>query len=213
MPTTRRSSAGTARRSSPAGANNNNKQATLSFNHRVTKSSSVPSKSKSKSVKDAVANKPSPLARHVTTISEPEIDEVKVEEEVEVKSKSEDGIKDEIEVEKPEAELRAEKVTGREIAKYWRDIEAERRTKRVHQAGLTVAEKILRYWDVSSQYGPCVGIPRVKRWYRAERLGLNPPVEVLAVLMQEEKKGTNGVERAHMDDILNSTAVGSGRSD
>lgn len=47
----------------------------------------------------------------------------------------------------------------------------------------------------------------MKRWYRAERLGLNPPVEVLAVLLKEEKKGTEGVETAHMDKILNSTAV------
>jgi DNA polymerase delta subunit 4 len=50
----------------------------------------------------------------------------------------------------------------------------------------------------------------MKRWQRAERLGLNPPVEVLAVLMQEEARGTKGIERAHIDEILNSTAVGTG---
>lgn len=48
----------------------------------------------------------------------------------------------------------------------------------------------------------------MKRWQRADKLGLNPPVEVLAVLMKEEKKGTKDVEMAHMDYILNSTAVG-----
>lgn len=48
----------------------------------------------------------------------------------------------------------------------------------------------------------------MKRWQRAERLGLNPPVEVLAVLLMEERKGTKRVQKAHMDDILNSTAVG-----
>jgi DNA polymerase delta subunit 4 len=47
----------------------------------------------------------------------------------------------------------------------------------------------------------------MKRWQRAERLGLNPPVEVLAVLLKEENKGTKGVEKAHMDDILNSTVA------
>ncbi len=52
---------------------------------------------------------------------------------------------------------------------------------------------------------PCVGISRMKRWQRADRLGLNPPVEVLAVLVKEEGKGTKGIERAHMDEILNST--------
>jgi DNA polymerase delta subunit 4 len=46
----------------------------------------------------------------------------------------------------------------------------------------------------------------MKRWQRAERLGLNPPVVVLAVLLKEAKKGTKGLERAHMDEILNSTA-------
>jgi DNA polymerase delta subunit 4 len=47
----------------------------------------------------------------------------------------------------------------------------------------------------------------MKRWQRADRLGLNPPVEVLAVLMKEEEKGIKGVETAHIDQILNSTAV------
>lgn len=44
----------------------------------------------------------------------------------------------------------------------------------------------------------------MKRWQRADRLGLNPPIEVLAVLLKEEG---NGVELAQMDKILNSTAV------
>lgn len=48
----------------------------------------------------------------------------------------------------------------------------------------------------------------MKRWKRAEKLGLNPPLEVLAVLQKEEAKGTVNVEKAHIDEILNSTAVG-----
>lgn len=47
----------------------------------------------------------------------------------------------------------------------------------------------------------------MKRWQRAERLGLNPPIEVLAVLLKEEKKG-HASERAHLDELMNSTAVG-----
>lgn len=35
---------------------------------------------------------------------------------------------------------------------------------------------------------PCIGLTRLKRWQRADRLGLNPPVEVLAVLLKEEEK-------------------------
>jgi DNA polymerase delta subunit 4 len=48
----------------------------------------------------------------------------------------------------------------------------------------------------------------MKRWYRAERLGLSPPIEVLAVLVKEEAKGNDGIEVAQMDVILNNTAVG-----
>jgi DNA polymerase delta subunit 4 len=44
----------------------------------------------------------------------------------------------------------------------------------------------------------------MKRWHRADRLGLNPPIEVLAVLLKEEKKGTKKIETAHIDEILNS---------
>lgn len=56
---------------------------------------------------------------------------------------------------------------------------------------------------------PCIGIARMKRWNRADRLGLNPPIEVLAVLLKEESKGTKNMETAHIDDILNSgIAVG-----
>ncbi len=49
---------------------------------------------------------------------------------------------------------------------------------------------------------PCIGIARIKRWQRAQRLGLNPPVEVLAVLLR------GGEGTAHMDRLLNETAVG-----
>ncbi|KAI1813027.1 hypothetical protein GGS20DRAFT_500727 [Poronia punctata] len=188
MPTTRQAS-----RSSSS-----NRQATLSFNHRVTKS--VP-----KSAKSSTPTEQSPLVKNVTYPEPPSKEEV--ESEVDEK-KAEPQL--EPERKKTEAELRAAKITDRQINQYWHKLERERRTKRVHQEGLTMAEKILRLWDVSNQYGPCVGMTRLKRWERAERLGLHPPAEVLAVLMREEEKGTKGIERAHMDDILNSTAVGSG---
>lgn len=88
---------------------------------------------------------------------------------------------------------------------------------------MDLEEKILRHFDLSSQYGvclmdyfeirrvhalrealltsvfqPCIGIARVKRWRRANMLKLNPPIEVLAVLLQDE----NAKERAHMDELL-----------
>ncbi|KAF2964810.1 hypothetical protein GQX73_g8780 [Xylaria multiplex] len=191
MPTTRRSSGG--------GRPSASKQSTLSFNHRVTKS--VP-----KSIKNLTsAPAKSPLATHVI-LAEPDIkDEADVHVE---KVRVEEPEQVEPEREKTEAELRADKITDRQISQYWRNIESERRTKRLHQEDLNLAEKVLRYWDVSSQYGPCVGMSRLKRWQRADKLGLNPPVEVLAVLMREEDKGRRGTSTAYMDNILNSTAVG-----
>ena len=55
---------------------------------------------------------------------------------------------------------------------------------------------------------PCIGITRMRRWQRAQRLGLNPPIEVLAVLLKEEESGNHDIEKAHVDQIMNSTAIG-----
>lgn len=85
----------------------------------------------------------------------------------------------------------------------------------VHQQQLSLHEKILRHFDLSSQYGPCVGIPRVRRWKRAQELGLQPPIEVLAVLVKEkEREGGGGgggeegkKERAFMDGLLGGSNV------
>ncbi|KAG4166837.1 hypothetical protein ERO13_A13G157700v2 [Gossypium hirsutum] len=39
-------------------------------------------------------------------------------------------------------------------------------------------EKALREFDMNMAYGPCIGITRLGRWERAQRLGLNPPKEI-----------------------------------
>ena len=81
----------------------------------------------------------------------------------------------------------------------------------VHQHALPIHEKILRHFDLSSQYGPCIGLPRLKRWKRAEGLGLRPPIEVLAVLMREEEAGNVKMERAYVEGLLgNKYVVGGG---
>lgn len=46
---------------------------------------------------------------------------------------------------------------------------------------------------------PCIGIARLKRWRRAESLGLNPPLEVLSVLLKKE--GITG-QRAYIDELM-----------
>jgi DNA polymerase delta subunit 4 len=75
----------------------------------------------------------------------------------------------------------------------------------VHQQGVGIYEKVLRHFDMSSQYGPCTGIPRVKRWRRANTLGLNPPIEVLAVLVKEQEKAKDKEwfgQRAYLDELM-----------
>ncbi|XMA09353.1 hypothetical protein WAI453_002144 [Rhynchosporium graminicola] len=102
---------------------------------------------------------------------------------------------------------RAEKVTDAQIKKYWRVCEGQRRGKQVHAEDVGVEEKILRLFDVSSQFGPAIGIARTKRWSRAQKLKLNPPIEVLAVLLREEKKGNEKIQRAYVDELMSSKFV------
>ncbi|XVE62356.1 hypothetical protein DITRI_Ditri06bG0111700 [Diplodiscus trichospermus] len=39
-------------------------------------------------------------------------------------------------------------------------------------------EQMLRQFDMNMAYGPCLGITRLARWERAQKLGLNPPKEI-----------------------------------
>ncbi|KAJ8631895.1 hypothetical protein MRB53_025231 [Persea americana] len=39
-------------------------------------------------------------------------------------------------------------------------------------------EEVLRQFDLNMNYGPCLGLSRLERWERANKLGLNPPEEV-----------------------------------
>ncbi|PKY06113.1 hypothetical protein P168DRAFT_135190 [Aspergillus campestris IBT 28561] len=91
------------------------------------------------------------------------------------------------------------KITPQQIEQYWKAEEKKRRGPRVHHEDLSLQEHILRHFDLSSQFGPCIGITRLKRWRRADSLNLNPPIEVLAVLLDEEK----GVsQRAYVDELM-----------
>ncbi|XP_030534962.1 uncharacterized protein LOC115744028 [Rhodamnia argentea] len=44
------------------------------------------------------------------------------------------------------------------------------------------AEEVLRQFDMNMAYGPCLGMTRLSRWERAQKLGLNPPNEVEILL-------------------------------
>ncbi|KAG6908893.1 hypothetical protein DXG01_002871 [Tephrocybe rancida] len=47
---------------------------------------------------------------------------------------------------------------------------------------------LIKYFDRSYEYGPCVGVTRLERWERAEVLGLNPPKEVKEILNTRQGK-------------------------
>ncbi len=47
----------------------------------------------------------------------------------------------------------------------------------------------------------------MKRWKRAQKLGLRPPIEVLAVLSHEEESGKKGSERAYVDELMNTRLI------
>ncbi|OJD10577.1 hypothetical protein AJ78_08455 [Emergomyces pasteurianus Ep9510] len=107
----------------------------------------------------------------------------------------------ELRLPKSEEDKKAEALTESDIKKYWENEEAGRLAPRVHQEHLTLHEKILRHFDLSNQYGPCIGIARLKRWRRAHMLNLNPPIEVLAVLLKDEAKGVAN-EKAYIDELM-----------
>ncbi|QCD84004.1 DNA polymerase delta subunit 4 [Vigna unguiculata] len=50
------------------------------------------------------------------------------------------------------------------------------------QSECNESEVVLRQFDLNMAYGPCVGIARLARWERAQRLGLNPPQEIEGLL-------------------------------
>ena len=45
-------------------------------------------------------------------------------------------------------------------------------------------ETVLRQFDMNMAYGPCLGMTRLARWERAQRLGLNPPEEIETLLIK-----------------------------
>ncbi|KAJ7040746.1 DNA polymerase delta, subunit 4-domain-containing protein [Mycena alexandri] len=76
----------------------------------------------------------------------------------------------------------------------WRTYMSTVRAKRGHLKLIHAEEQdkfhdILRVFDLSYEYGPCVGVSRLERWERASALGLDPPVEVHDILTT--RQGTN----------------------
>lgn len=140
-------------------------QQTLAFgpnSNKVTKPS-VPSLAKKppKPTEDQLlqvvseVSTPSPLPEEATIVKSPRALAIRGQE----PTKQEDA--------PSEVEEKAAKVPDTQVKSYWEGKEVERIAPRVHQQGLSVNEKILRHFDLSSQYGVCVPQPQPQPPYYA----------------------------------------------
>uniref|UniRef100_A0A6V3RNN7 DNA polymerase delta subunit 4 n=1 Tax=Lotharella globosa TaxID=91324 RepID=A0A6V3RNN7_9EUKA len=59
-------------------------------------------------------------------------------------------------------------------------------------------ERRLKEFDMDATYGPCIGITRIKRWERANKFGLNPPMDIKDLLEMGQ-----GEPNAAWDELLN----------
>jgi len=181
-------------------------QPTLSFSSRSNK---VTKPSITQSVKDSKNAKAEklPAAVDVLTPSPPEDVSLPIPE---PPATAELAIREQAQAEKgnrDELEEKATKISDAQLKKYWNAKENERKAPRVHQQELTMCDKILREFDLSSQFGPCIGIARTKRWRRANGLGLDPPIEVLAVLLREDSKTKGSAQKAYVDELMSSRYI------
>lgn len=91
---------------------------------------------------------------------------------------------------KSEAEEKGSKVSDAQVKRYWKSKEDERTAPRVHQRGLSVNEKILRHFDLSSQYGVSSSLVASCSYHTAYEWGMlttfrtvalyrNPPCETV----------------------------------
>lgn len=46
---------------------------------------------------------------------------------------------------------------------------------------------ILKKFDLTLEYGPCLGITRMERWERAQKHGLNPPLAVKDLILLNQR--------------------------
>jgi len=63
----------------------------------------------------------------------------------------------------------------------------------VHAQDYTHLDIILRNFDLTPKYGPCIGITRLERWQRAEKMKLNPP-EIVGEILKSKFGGSTQKE-------------------
>lgn len=80
-------------------------------------------------------------------------------------------------VPKSEADVPDLRVAKTKYTPITREVDIE-----VHWKKHSKEQKMLRRFDMNSRYGPAVGIPRLDRWNRAKKAGLNPPNDIYDLL-------------------------------
>jgi len=58
--------------------------------------------------------------------------------------------------------------------------------KKLPNGHMNCVGEVLRQFDISAKYGPCLGMTRYERWLRAFDLGLDPPAAVLDILNRSQ---------------------------
>ncbi|KAK9359075.1 DNA polymerase delta, subunit 4-domain-containing protein [Lipomyces starkeyi] len=68
----------------------------------------------------------------------------------------------------------------------------------IHQQGVSTVVRILKNFDLTAAYGPTVGMTRLQRWRRAEKLGLKPPEVVYKILISKEGKSMDELREGYL---------------
>ncbi|KAL2819780.1 hypothetical protein BJX63DRAFT_428559 [Aspergillus granulosus] len=144
-----------ARRRGGKAATTRSTQPVLSFGakSRVTKPSAGPStpSEKAKALEPlaaTIADTESPresLESNSTSPSQPHVAELAVRQQA----------KAEIQQPLSEDDKKATRISKKQLQEYWKKEELKSRGPRVHHDDLSLEEKILRHFDLSSQYGVC----------------------------------------------------------
>ncbi|KIY49730.1 hypothetical protein FISHEDRAFT_72364 [Fistulina hepatica ATCC 64428] len=56
----------------------------------------------------------------------------------------------------------------------------------IHSEHYNRVNHLLRVFDMSYEYGPCIGVTRLDRWERAEAMGLKPPTQIRDILITDQ---------------------------
>lgn len=130
----------------------------------ATKRTRLSSGPASKGAQKTISFNPTKVSKSTSKDSKPTSLHPKAEAEIKVEASighvsSEAAVAQQAKTEKEnlrsEEEERALAVSDAQVKRYWRECEKARRSARVHQEELGVEEKILRLFDMSSQFGVC----------------------------------------------------------